>query len=267
MALVTDITLARRLEAAEARSNASFVEARARHDPARRAAWREIDGTWAMFDGVGSPLTQTFRLGLFSEASDAHLTEVESFFEPFGAEVFHEVSPLAGNGVLPVLAARGFRPVELTTLLYQPLTVAPPPVFAPALRVRRIDAGEADRWVATSAAGWGETPELSEFMRGFGAILTEAAGVASYLAEWEGEPIAAAAMAIHDGVALLAGAATIPAFRGRGAQAALLKTRLHDAATLGCDIAMMGAEPGSASQRNAERQGFRIAYTRTKWGR
>ena len=26
-----------------------------------------------------------------------------------------------------------------------------------------------------------------------------------------------------------------------------------------------GAEPGSASQRNAERQGFRIAYTRVKW--
>jgi hypothetical protein len=28
---------------------------------------------------------------------------------------------------------------------------------------------------------------------------------------------------------------------------------------------MMVALPGSASQRNAERQGFRIAYTRTKW--
>jgi len=30
---------------------------------------------------------------------------------------------------------------------------------------------------------------------------------------------------------------------------------------------MMCAAPGSASQRNAERQGFRIAYTRTKWQR
>jgi hypothetical protein len=28
---------------------------------------------------------------------------------------------------------------------------------------------------------------------------------------------------------------------------------------------MMGALPGSASQRNAERNGFRIAYTRIKW--
>jgi hypothetical protein len=28
---------------------------------------------------------------------------------------------------------------------------------------------------------------------------------------------------------------------------------------------MMGSLPGSGSQRNAERHGFRIAYTRTKW--
>ena len=28
---------------------------------------------------------------------------------------------------------------------------------------------------------------------------------------------------------------------------------------------MIVAQPGSGSQRNAERNGFRIAYTRTKW--
>jgi len=33
----------------------------------------------------------------------------------------------------------------------------------------------------------------------------------------------------------------------------------------GCDLAMMVAQPGSDSQRNAERKGFRIAYTRIKW--
>ena len=39
------------------------------------------------------------------------------------------------------------------------------------------------------------------------------------------------------------------------------------AAAQGCDIALMGALPGSGSQRNAERHGFRIAYTRIKWKR
>jgi hypothetical protein len=40
---------------------------------------------------------------------------------------------------------------------------------------------------------------------------------------------------------------------------------MHYAFDHGCDLAMMVAQPGSASQRNAERKGFRIAYTRTKW--
>jgi predicted acetyltransferase len=66
-------------------------------------------------------------------------------------------------------------------------------------------------------------------------------------------------------VALLAGACTIPEYRNRGAQRALLQARLRYGAERGCDLAMMVAAPGSASQRNAERQGFRIAYTRTKW--
>ena len=52
----------------------------------------------------------------------------------------------------------------------------------------------------------------------------------------------------------------------RSAEArALLEWRLAYAAAAGCDVATMGALPGSASQRNAEREGFRIAYTRTKW--
>jgi GNAT superfamily N-acetyltransferase len=88
----------------------------------------------------------------------------------------------------------------------------------------------------------------------------------SFLAELDGQPIAAGALAIHDGVALLAGASTIPEWRHRGAQRALLESRLDYAAGAGCDLAMICAEPGGASQRNAERQGFRIAYTRIKWG-
>ena len=70
---------------------------------------------------------------------------------------------------------------------------------------------------------------------------------------------------MHDGVALLGGAATVPELRRRGLQAALLEERLRYAFEHGCDLAMMVAEAGSNSQRNAERKGFRIAYTRTKW--
>lgn len=79
------------------------------------------------------------------------------------------------------------------------------------------------------------------------------------------KPGAAGVLGMHDNVALFAGASTIPELRRRGLQAALLEERMRYAFDHGCDLAMMVAVPGSDSQRNAERNGFRIAYTRTKW--
>ena len=76
---VTDIALARRLEHAEGSSNAAFVESHALHQSQIGAAWRDVSSTMAMFDGVGSPLTQTFWLGLFAQRDATTLDEMEMF--------------------------------------------------------------------------------------------------------------------------------------------------------------------------------------------
>jgi GNAT superfamily N-acetyltransferase len=267
-----DLALARRLERAEARTNAAFVEARARLDPAAGAAWCEVAGTYVMCDGAGSPLTQTFGLGLFAAAAPGDLDAIERFFAERGADAMHEVCPMADAGLLALLPDRGYRPVEWSTVLHRPPALPLPPAPAPAagappLAVRAVAPGEADLWADTSARGWGDTPELAAFVRAFGRVSAASAGTLCFLAEAGGEPVAAGALAVHDGVALLAGASTVPAWRGRGAQAALLRARLARAAALGCDLAAMVAAPGSTSQTNAERQGFRVAYTRLKWGR
>jgi GNAT superfamily N-acetyltransferase len=263
---VTDLALARRLERTEAHANAAFVEARARVRPTSGAGWQDFGGTYAMFDGVGSPITQTFGLGLFTPPTAEQLDAIESFFRDRGAEVFHEVSPLADPAVLTMLSERGYHPIELTAVMHMRLTPerpAPTRHPSPELTARRIGPGEETVWADTMVRGWGEMPEFSAFMQDFGRISADSK--VCFLAEWNGAPIAAAGIALHEGVALLAGASTDPAFRGRGAQGALLDARLGYAASIGCDLAMMGALPGSASQRNGERQGFRIAYTRIKW--
>ena len=86
-----------------------------------------------------------------------------------------------------------------------------------------------------------------------------------FIAELDGQPGAAGTLGLHDGVALFGGASTIPEMRRRGLQAALLEARMRYAFEHGYPLAMMVTEAGSQSQRNAERQGFPIAYTRTKW--
>ena len=260
----SDLALARKLERTEARANAAFVEAHARVDLASAATWTEVAGAYAMFDGVGSPLTQSFGLGLFDEVRDEDLARIEAFFEGRGAEVFHEVSPMADPALVERLAGRGYHPIELTSVLYRPTAVSVG--AAPGVTVRRTGLDEADLWARTAAEGWGsESPELADFMFQLGQINARSEGTFCFLAELDGAPAAAGALSVGEGVALLAGASTVPSARRRGAQRALLEARLRFAAEQGCALAMMGAAPGSSSQRNAERQGFRIAYTRIKW--
>jgi GNAT superfamily N-acetyltransferase len=263
-----DRTLARRLERAEGRGNVDFVEARAKVFPDSGARWIEVAGAYANFDGVTSPCTQTFGLGLFEEATSADLARIEAFFRECNAPVYHEVSPLADLSLLALLNERGYQPFEFTSVMFRPIQ---PGIHSKApgnerIHVRLIQsAHEHEQWARISAKGWSETGEFTDMMHDFGRVSASRADGLSFLAELDGQPIATGAMSIFQGVALLAGASTIPEARRKGAQLALLNSRLSYAAEHGCDLAMMCAAPGSSSQRNAERQGFRIAYTRIKW--
>jgi GNAT superfamily N-acetyltransferase len=62
--------------------------------------------------------------------------------------------------------------------------------------------------------------------------------------------------------AYLAMAGTLPEFRGRGSQAALIHARIGAAAAAGCDLVVATAAFPSSSHRNLERCGLRTAYTK-----
>jgi hypothetical protein len=261
---ITDISLAQRLEGAEATANIAFVEGRARLDPGVGAAYTRVAGVAAMFDGPGSPLTQTFGLGVFGALETADYERLEDFFLSRSAAVHHEVSPLAEPGTFIQLNERGYSPVELSAVLVRPTSIPVDDIRS--MEVREIRPEEGPLWSRTAGDGWGsESAELASFIEGLGKVMARAHGVHCFLAQIDGHPVATGALIIAGGIALLAGASTIQSARRQGAQLALLAARLEFASKRGADVAMMVAQPDSASQRNAERQGFRTAYTRTKW--
>ncbi len=263
----SDLTLARRLERAEASGNAEFVETRARVSPESNAGWIEVAGAYAMYDTVTSPVTQTFGLGLFETITRAEIEVIEEFFRQRGAGVFHEVSPLADPALLTLLNERGYQPIEFTSVMFRPIRrdIHFAELRNERIQTRLVEEADHELWAQTSAQGWSEFTEYADLMLEMARVGAKRPGGLSFLAELDGRAIATGAMSICDGVALLAGASTIPEARKQGAQLALLDSRLRYAAEHNCDIAMMCALPGSSSQRNAERQGFRIAYTRIKW--
>jgi len=268
MTIFSDKSLSQKLERTEARSNADFVETRARISPESGAEWIEVAGAYAMFDGAESPLTQTFGLGLFDEITDAEIDRIEEFFGKHDAPVFHEVSPMADASLIELLNRRGYKPIELTSVMFRTLEnenlLAEPVNGRIATRIIRTD--EADLWAQIAAEGWNsEMPGMEDFMFQFCRIGARCSGAFPFIAELDGKPISTGTLLVYDEVALLAGASTIPEGRKQGAQGALLAARLRHAAAAGCTIAMMGAAPGSQSQKNAQKNGFDIAYTRTKW--
>lgn len=266
--IFSDKTLSRKIERTEARSNADFVETRARLDPESCAEWIEVGGAYAMFDGVESPCTQTFGLGLFDEITGPEMVKIEAFFKGHAAPVFHEVSPLADVSIMPLLNERGYQPIELTSVMFRTLDVANLnlPAANPRISTRTIANDEVDLWARTAANGWATEMEgLADFMFRFCQIGAQTTGAHPFFAELDGKAISTGTLFIYDDVCILAGASTVPEGRNQGAQSALLDARLQFARERGCTLAVMGALPGSQSQKNAQKNSFNIAYTRTKW--
>ena len=268
--IYSDRNLSQKFERTEARANADFVETRGKLEPSSGASWIEVAGAYAMFDGPESPCTQTFGLGLFEETTTAALDEIEEFFQTRGAQVLHEVSPMADTSLVQLLNSRGYHPIEYSSVMFRELGDA---AFVERkgtsnieLKTRVIGDGEEDLWARTSAAGWATEMEgLADFMFGFGRISARCQGAYPFLAELDGTAISTGMLFIYEDVAVLAGASTIPEARNKGAQNALLAARLRFAADHGCKLAIMSALPGGQSQNNAQKNGFNIAYTRTKW--
>jgi GNAT superfamily N-acetyltransferase len=259
----SNLAVSQRLEAAEGFACAQFAIARKHLFPQSDSTTMQCAGATAVFDGIDSPTTQTFGLGLFEPLTPGALDQIEEFFLSRNSTPMHEVSPFAGIAILDLLCARNYRPFEISSVLFRAVEM---PASPPSAGIRIVNQDEAELWGTISASGWThEHPELADFVRDAGVLCVARENSPCFLAEIEGTPAAAGALTIHQGVALFGGAATVPEYRCRGLQAALLEARMHHCAAQGCDLAMMVAETGSNSQRNAERKGFRVAYTRLKW--
>lgn len=248
------LALARRIESAEA------ANAVACNPHPRGETTLEIGGGWAIFAGAESPLTHALGLGLYGPVAGAEIGRLESFFRCRGARVTIDLCPLADPGFLRDLSERGYRPVEFNNVLMKPLSGA---AAVPAPRVRRATAQEGDLWSHIVGRGFFEQAELTTDEMDVGRAIFSVPGAVCYLASAEtGEIAGGAAVTLHDGLAMLFADSVIASYRRQGLHRELITARLNEALALGCDLAAASTLPGSVSQRNYERLGFQVVYTK-----
>ncbi|MCS1350129.1 hypothetical protein [Mechercharimyces sp. CAU 1602] len=87
-------------------------------------------------------------------------------------------------------------------------------------------------------------------------------GVASV----DDEPASVADLYTEERIGTLAVAATLPQYRGWGCHLALTEKRMLDALHAGCDLIEGQAVFGRTSQKNMQKCGLEVAYTKSIWG-
>jgi GNAT superfamily N-acetyltransferase len=271
-ALILDLALARRIELAEAHAAANCANAVDVLPSGVAAAVERVAGGFAIYCGAGSPVTQAVGLGLDGPVSEGEFDRLEEFYRSRSEAVRVETCPLADASLIRYFGERGYRVTEFSNVMALPLdgsslSTSVPSIPPDGVTIERIGKEHTDLWTLTVSQGFSEkfpvTQEVLDVMKMF----AHGSNVECYLARVDGAVAGGATLAVREGVAGLFGASTLPAFRNRGVQTALLKQRLARAAEQNCDLAVCLAAPGSSSQRNVVRLGFSVLYTRVKFER
>ena len=256
-----DLTLARRIEAAEAANGFRVARAVAEASPGVGAVAKPFLGGCALFGGVGSPMTHALGIGMQGPVAREEFDRMEEFFRERGSVVLIDLCPLADTSLLELVFSRGYRVVEFNNVMIRRIvTEEPRPVPEGSVTVSVAGERDLDTWNRTVARGFQERDEVDD---SFVEMLAGASLFGQcYLARRDEDAIAGGGMSMQDGVAYFFGDATVLAGRRRGAQSALIQARMADAAAAGCDLAMACVVPGSGSHRNYERAGFELLFMR-----
>lgn len=264
-----DLNLARKFELTEARIGESLVHSMQQRMPQAGAVSTHVAGGIATFTGVDSPISQVIGAGLDPSIPEAELDRLEDFFRTRGAPAILELSSFAVPSFVEMLSRRGYVVVEFSHVLCRKCDrTEQSPSAHNEITIRELTpqmrSDEAKLYTEVVSKGFAEslpiTQDLLDVVEGF---CYDPNG-RCFLAAVGGEPAGGGAAALFEGVGTLGGASVLSQFRRRGIHAALMNARMKWLASQDCEWFLSVAHPGSASQRNMERFGFRLAYARMK---
>ena len=129
-----------------------------------------------------------------------------------------------------------------------------------------IEVESLDEFADTFVRGFGMDRERQQRVKHLQELGWSHPNLQKYLILYDNQTVATGVLhCSKEKIAVLSGGTTVPEFRGRGFQQAMIHHRLLQAKQQGMNYAISDAIAGSTSSRNLQRQGFQIAYTRTFW--
>ena len=259
-----DKAFARRLESVEEMPQVMYARMFQKTRPEIGAAEEETCGGHMIFAGLGSPIGRATGVGLDRAFTAADLDRVEEFYRAHKAPSQVDLCPMHEPAVFELFKERGYAIAELNNVLFRKLvaqeTFPPPPARCEIRPSRQEEADTAGAIVESAFLPEG----APEAYRGLVAPFYQMERALAFVASVEGKLVACGTGLVipEHRVFALCGAGTLAEFRGRGLQTALLRARMAAAVQAGCEFAVVVTNGGTTSQRNAERLGFQVAYSK-----
>lgn len=220
----------------------------------------------------GRKLNHVVGFGMAGSVSTDDLAKTEALYDKTGVAGEIDLCPHADATAIQSLALRGYTVNGWINSYVRILTDADlQEANIPGVSIFQIASDRFEEFKNCSVGGYrdGGRPELLLETLARSAELRVDTRI--YFATVDGKVAGSAGLALIEtskgGVAHLYIDSTLPEYRGRGIQAALLQHRLSDARKAGYKVASVQARPTSGSARNIERAGFSLAYTKTTFVR
>ncbi len=268
--LHADRALAETIERSAARDLERYAEACHALDPGLALATERIAGGFALYVAPGSPLNVLLGAGLHGRVSPAEIDLLERFYMDRGTSAAVSLSPFADESLITLLGGRGWILTDFENVLVRQLAGlegSPEAVESTAEGAAVRVAGDPDeraRWASISATASVIPDEASPEVARLSAASASRDDMTLLIGTVGGKDAGVAALWPDGGLCWMTEDATLPEYRRQGVQTALLAERMKIAARAGCRLAVADARPGSESQRNMERLGFTVAYTRVE---
>jgi len=256
--VIFDPEMIRRIESSAAGVTMATAAAFIGHagDPARAVAF--AGGALAAF-GPGRYVNRAVGVSL-EDLDDDQLDELEAFYASAGLPPSLEVASWAPATLVQRLAGRGYTVSWFRNVYATALDERSSPAH-PAMTVDEVTSDLLDEWLAVIRAGNAMTSrEDTVISDDYARAAHAVAGATDYLAYLDGDPVGCGSLVRESGIGWLGGATTVPAYRRRGVQGALVRRRMTAAFESGCDLAVVTAMPAGDSARNLARLGFTLAY-------
>jgi GNAT superfamily N-acetyltransferase len=255
-----DLTLVERLESTSATASLDLIRGIQLLDPSTVAEGREFVGGALIAMGAGRYVNRAIGMAT-AQLSPHDLDSIEQFFTERNLPSMIELSSWAPSSILKELAQRTYVPMWFRSVF----ALTPTLTFATSragLRVEPVGDEDENRWLDVFARGFeAEQGEVRVANDEIGRASRIAPDAHTFLAFIDDDVVGCGSVQFVDGIAWLGGAATIPEFRQRGVQAALVAHRLGLAAEAGCELAAVSALSNGPSARNIVRLGFQHIHT------